>query len=222
MKLKIIIPEKLNEVSLLQYQQFLKIKEDDPLRVEKIVSIFCKLDIDTIRKTQKSEVQEIFNQIILLLKEESERTPIFKMNGVEYGFIPKLDEMSWGEYIDLDTSISDWENIHKAMAVLYRPVSQKIKSKYRITDYEPDEQVFEEMKQMPLDVVFGALVFFYRLSNELMNVIPNYLAEEFKATGLTRSLNSNLNGDGMLQYIALLTENFYSLIQSPKKEYMNA
>ena len=222
MKLKIIIPEKLNEVTLLQYQQFLKIKEDDPIRVEKTISIFCKINIDTVRKTQKSEITEIFNQLTSLLKEEPERTPIFKMNGVQYGFIPKLDEMSWGEYIDLDTSISDWENMHKAMAVLYRPVSQKIKSKYLIKDYDPDEQLFEDMKQMPLDIVFGALVFFYRLSNELLNVIPNYLAEEFKKTGLIQNQNSNQNGDGMLRYLALLTENFYSLMQLPKKEYMNA
>ena len=41
------------------------------------------------------------------------------MRGVEYGFIPNLDDMSFGEYVDLDTYIGDWQNIHRAMAVLY-------------------------------------------------------------------------------------------------------
>ena len=42
---------------------------------------------------------------------------------VEFGFIPKLDNISLGEFVDLDSYMSDWDNMHKAMAVLYRPVT---------------------------------------------------------------------------------------------------
>jgi hypothetical protein len=48
----------------------------------------------------------------------------FTLNNVSYGFHPQLDDLTLGEYIDLDTYIGDWENIEKAMAVLYRPVVQ--------------------------------------------------------------------------------------------------
>jgi hypothetical protein len=34
--------------------------------------------------------------------------------------------MSFGEYIDLDTYIGDWDNIEKAMAVLYRVSHKRI------------------------------------------------------------------------------------------------
>lgn len=39
------------------------------------------------------------------------------------GFLPKLDEITLGEFIDVESNIGDWQNIHKAMAVLYRPVN---------------------------------------------------------------------------------------------------
>ena len=45
---------------------------------------------------------------------------------VEFGFVPKLDELSFGEFIDLDKYLQDWDSMHKAMAVLFRPVSMMI------------------------------------------------------------------------------------------------
>ena len=41
---------------------------------------------------------------------------------VKFGFMPKLDDISLGEFIDLDKYISDWQQMHKALSVLYRPV----------------------------------------------------------------------------------------------------
>ena len=58
------------------------------------------------------------------------------MNGVEYGFIPDLDELSLGEYIDLDGNISKWEQMHIAMNVLYRPIKNSKAGKYNIVDYD--------------------------------------------------------------------------------------
>ena len=57
------------------------------------------------------------------------------------GFIPKLDDISLGEYIDIENNLSDWQKIHKAMAVLYRPVNFKLGNKYGITSYEVKEEV---------------------------------------------------------------------------------
>jgi hypothetical protein len=36
---------------------------------------------------------------------------------LEFGMIPELDKMTFGEYIDLESYITDWDNMHKAMAV---------------------------------------------------------------------------------------------------------
>jgi hypothetical protein len=31
-----------------------------------------------------------------------------------------------GEYIDLDAFLGDWDNMHRAMAVLYRPIEKNM------------------------------------------------------------------------------------------------
>ena len=74
----------------------------------------------------------------------------FTMNGVEYGFIPNLDDMTLGEYVDLDTYISQWDRMEYAMAVLYRPIKDKYKQKYNIEEYTATDQ--EKMKDMPLSL----------------------------------------------------------------------
>ena len=82
----------------------------------------------------------IVNLIVSTLTEMFEQKPnlvrSFKLNNINYGFHPQLDDLTLGEYIDLDTFIGDWENIEKAMSVLYRPVVNKIKDKYTIEEYK--------------------------------------------------------------------------------------
>ena len=62
------------------------------------------------------------------------------------------------------------------MGVLFRPISFKRKEKYLIEDYETASKY--NMKNMPLDVVMGALVFFWNLKNELLKHIVNYLSTQ--------------------------------------------
>ena len=81
----------------------------------------------------------------------------FSLNGIEYGFIPELDEISFGEYIDLDTYLGDWENIHTAMNVLYRPIKSKKGNRYVIEDY--DVSTKDNLLDMPLDAVISSVFF---------------------------------------------------------------
>ncbi len=69
--------------------------------------------------------------------------------------------------------------MHKAMAVLYRPVTYQKDHRYQIEKYTGTEQA-EIFKSMPLDVDMGALVFFYHLNNELTTITLNYLANEME------------------------------------------
>ena len=58
------------------------------------------------------------------------------MGGVEYGFIPVLDDMTLGEYVDLDENFTDWDKMHKAMSVLFRPIKLKKGDRYQIEEYD--------------------------------------------------------------------------------------
>lgn len=215
MKVEILIPSSLREVTLEQYQKFARINteenQDTGFMMHKTVEIFCNLDLKDIAKIKFTSVQEILNDINRLFEPKQELIRTFTMGGVEYGFIPALDDMTLGEYVDLDENFTDWDSMHKAMAVLFRPVTLRKGERYQIEEYEGMDAA-ERMKKMPLDVVMGAMVFFYRLNKELLQTTLNFLGRE-SAKILTTQQQQHLakNGDGIRASMESLTEMLPSL-----------
>jgi hypothetical protein len=132
----------------------------------------------------------------------------FQMNGKDYGFIPDLENMSFGEYVDLDTFIGDNDNLHRAMNVLYRPIDLKQGQRYTLKEYDPDTS--DEAKNYPLDACFGAMVFFYNLGKDLSTVILNSSSKQNEES-LVQFLASQQNGGGTIQSMHSLTEILQSL-----------
>jgi hypothetical protein len=136
----------------------------------------------------------------------------FWLNNVEYGFVPDLDEITLGEYIDLDTYMGEWENIQIAMNVLYRPIKQKLGQKYLIEEYDPDTK--DKLINMPMDAVFGSIIFFYRLGIELSQTMMNYLENE-EGNLQVQGLDFLKNGDGIQAFTDSLEEILQDLKISP-------
>jgi len=201
MKLDIYIPEELSDITLGQYQKFAKINtgenESTSFLLHKMVEIFCNIDLKDIAKIKYTYVNNIVSEINKMFDVKTSLIPIFKMGGIDYGFIPKLDDITLGEYIDLDNTLGDWETMHKAMSVLYRPVKFQKGHRYQIEDYTGMEND-ERMKNIPLDVVMGSLVFFWSLRNELLKNTLKYLSKEM-TENLTTQQRATLveNGDGI-------------------------
>ena len=183
MKVDIYIPEKLSDITLEQYQKFAKLNTEENQNsnflLHKMVEIFCRLDLKDIARIKYQYVNSIVSDLNNIFNAKTELIQNFKLKGVEYGFIPKLDDITLGEYIDLDNNISDWETMHKAMAVLYRPITLQKGDRYQIEEYTAKEDT-EKFKDMPLDVVMGSLVFFWSLSSELLQTTLKYLAKEME------------------------------------------
>ena len=198
MKVSINIPTSLNDITLNQYQQWLKIadkKEIDNFLQQKLIEIFCNIPLKTVTAIKATDADVIVNDILKLFKEESPFKDRFTLNGVEYGFIPDLNNMTLGEYVDLDNLLSEWEQMHIAMNVLFRPITFKKKNKYLIKEYEAKENA--NMKEMPLDVVFGAMTFFLTLNEELRKSILSYLATQTEVEISQQLRVSLLNGAGI-------------------------
>lgn len=218
MKVKIYIPEKLSDITLEQYQKFTKLNieenQNTSFLLHKMVEIFCNIDLKNIAKIKYQYVNSIVNDLNNIFNTKTDLIPTFKLNGINYGFIPKLDDITLGEYIDLDNNISDWETMHKAMAVLYRPITLQKEERYQIEEYTAKEDS-EKFKDMPLDVVMGSLVFFYNLSSELLQTTLKYLAKEMEEN-LTTQQRQLLeeSGVGINQSMGWLKGMLPNLIQS--------
>jgi len=207
MNIEINVPSSLSEITLGQYQKFLKIAENNQegnFLDAKMIEIFCGIPLSDSYKLKMSSVSAILDILNEMLSQTPKHVERFKMNGVEYGFIPDLDEMSLGEYIDLDNNASDWEKMHVAMNVLYRPIKTSKVGKYNIEEY--DVKFPEVMKDMPLDAAIGSLFFFYNLGMELANHTIAYSVTPAEMEAIQGQLTSQQNGDGINQFMDSLTE----------------
>ena len=207
MKITINIPESLKEITLKQYQKWLKIAEDkklDNFLQQKMIEIFCNVELKKVLQMKAIDVSEICTSINKLFTNDCKLITKFDHNDKEFGFVPKLDDMSFGEYIDLDTYMADWQNMHKAMSVLFRPIEYKKKEQYLIENYESANKY--DLQNISLDIVFGALVFFWALRTELQKHILNYLANQTEVKVPQELRDSLQNGAGINPFMELQTE----------------
>ena len=205
MQIEINVPTSLNEITLEQYQKFLKVSKDTPegsFLDAKMIEIFCGIPLSDSYKLKMSSVQAIVDILTDMLNEKPAHINKFSLDGVQYGFIPDLDEMSLGEYVDLDGNASDWQNMHVAMNVLYRPVITSKKAKYNIKEYTADDP--EKMKDMPLGVALGSLFFFYNLGLELSKHTILSSSNQAEMEIIQEQLASEKNGDGTHQFLVSL------------------
>jgi hypothetical protein len=125
-----------------------------------------------------------------------------------------------GEFIDLDKYISDWQQMHKAMAVLYRPLKHKKGDLYLIHDYEGTEGFAEIMLDAPVNVAMGAMLFFYHLGNELSKHLTDSLVSQLKEDSeFQQTLEQS--GVGSSQFTHSLKEMSESLKKLQSSHYFN-
>ena len=212
MQIEINVPTSLNEITLGQYQKFLKVSEENPegsFLNAKMIEIFCGIPLSDSYKLKMSSVQAIVDILTEMLEETPAHIDKFTLDGVVYGFVPDLDEMTLGEYVDIDGNASDWQKMHTAMSVLYRPVITNKGGKYNIKEYTADNP--DNMKDMPLGVAIGSLFFFYSLGLELSKHTILSSSNQQEMETIHSMLTSEENGDGINQFTVSLEEMLESL-----------
>tara|TARA_R100000541_G_scaffold46881_1_gene53964 strand:+ start:1002 stop:1652 length:651 start_codon:yes stop_codon:yes gene_type:complete len=201
MNINIKIPNSLNEITLMQYKKFLKIQEtvkDEKFLNAKMIEIFCNIELQKVMLLKFNDSQEIVNILLKMFEEKPKLVNRFKLNKVDFGFHPQLDDLTLGEYIDLDTFIGDWDNMEKAMNVLYRPVIVTLKDKYNIDEYKLGTE--SRLLNMPMDAVMSSIFFLWNLGLDLSKTMTSSLDNQENKV-LTQFLNSQRNGDGINHFL---------------------
>ena len=224
MKLAITIPTDLSEIKLSQYQKFLNIaeqNEESDFVHHKMIEIFCNVELKYVSQFKRKQIVEIVTTINKLFEKIPPLKNRFNLNGIEYGFIPNLDDISQGEYMDLDNYITDWRDLHRSMAVMFRPIKTKLKDKYTIESYEGSDWYCENMLDAPLDIVLASRVFFYHLGNELLKSTLTYLEENPQIQTILSKHNSEKDGVGIPQFTHWLKEMSGDLMKYPDFRLIN-
>ena len=161
-------------LKLIEFQSGSKTKE-----AEETIAALSDIPKQLINQLSLKDVAVIMEKISELQAEQnSSLKRIIEIEGVEYGFMPDLNEITLGEYADLETFIKNGieEHLPEVMAVLYRKVIEKTDSGvYTIEAYGGDLTIrAEKMKSMSAEQVQSALVFFYRFVKILFLTLESF------------------------------------------------
>ena len=210
------LPASLRDVKLSQWQRYIDVfdknKGDEATEFlnKKVLEIFCDIKLTEINQLGLNVFEDTLAHLSAILNSKPELSQTFKLEGtdgviVEFGMIPNLDKMSYGEFIDLEKYLFSDKDLHKAMAVLYRPIKIKKKDRYLIHDYKGTSYMSDVMKDTPLDVAISARVFFYRLATKLGNYTMAYTLKELQEKNQTKQDKDSVkNGEIIKQYLLSL------------------
>ena len=197
--MRVTIPTDLKEIKLSQYLRYLKVlkdnQDDETFVCIQMVAIFCNLSVADVMKIPVNDFAEIVENLAKVLDQKPQLVRTFKMNGVEYGFIPYLDKITLGEHATIDSLLGSDENLSLLMSVLYRPITKKVLPFYQIETYDGDESKAELFNDVRMDVVTGSILFFWNLSKELLNNILSHLESKSMREG--KSLEEVLESGGV-------------------------
>lgn len=199
--MKIQVPTHINDITLEQYQRFALInteEQDKEFFMFKTIEIFCGVDIALVSKMRLKDAESISNEVLEVLQQNVPFTNKFELDGVKYGFIPDLQAISLGEFIDLEEGLSKDKDFHKAASVMFRPIVKEFGELYTIDGYEANTEMHHVMKQAPVGVISAAIVFFYNIAKELLKASQDFSSQE-KAEAMTilEKLNSQRNTGGL-------------------------
>jgi hypothetical protein len=175
-RMKFFVPNQMNEIKLVDYQKFIRLEGDDEFLARKSLEIFCGLKMDVILQMKASSLTKVNSILMKAFNERPALKQRFFIGKQEFGFIPSLEEITVGELNDVDQYISDWSQMHKAMAVLFRPVISTFGQRYDIEKYEGSAKYAGKMLDMPLDIAIGAMFFFWTLGSDLSKASQQSLA----------------------------------------------
>jgi hypothetical protein len=230
MKIDITIPSGTHEMPLHIYQTFVEVVEEKgndahpDFEAEQMIELFCGISQDKIKLMTLDSFNSLKQHFITILQKKLPIQKEFTLNGVKFGMIPDLENISYGEYIDLEENIKHWSTMHKAMAVLYRPITETKKDKYLIESYEGSANYSEVMRYAPLSIALSSTVFFWDLGRELLLATIAFLEMEMKKLAKTSRWrdSSAESGDGIKASILLLKDDLNDLMPLHVFPYMNA
>ena len=199
-KEKVLIPQALNDIPLSKYLEWANISEDasEFFKQARTLQIFCDIDVAKQKQMKAADRALLINRLVAMLTEKQEFTRTFTLNNIEYGFVPNMDDMSFGTFVDID-SIKDYKTeLPKLMSILYRPITNKHKNLYQIEPYDSDS--LADLRGMPAGIAVGALVFFWTIGRDCLTAIQNFTQEALAQ--MEHSRTSRKSGDGTCQSLA--------------------
>jgi len=160
-------------ISISDYVKISKVKDlfTDEYFYPKLLNIITGAPLDDLLECGFEEVTYLAHSIISILPKEKDIKFIdrFELDGVQYGFLPNWKDLTFAEFIDMDTISSKKTNelldmLHILGAIMYRPIVSEISEhNFTIEDYDIElmkkrSELFKN--KLDIKIILGGQFFF--------------------------------------------------------------
>tara|TARA_R110002051_G_scaffold216150_2_gene280522 strand:- start:1332 stop:1934 length:603 start_codon:yes stop_codon:yes gene_type:complete len=170
-----------NDVSLNSLSRFLAYsKLDATAQALNTINLFSDMPKDVIKKLSLEDVLQLMKMLTSMQNEvDAVHKATFTIEGKKYGFIPSLEDITLGEYADIESFIKGGieTNLPNIMSVLFRPIVEENAKSYSIEGYDGTSQkerakIFMDMNAVQVQ---NSMVFFCNFVNVLSKISVLYL-----------------------------------------------
>jgi hypothetical protein len=168
-------------ISIEHYSKIYKIKDlfSDDYFSARLMNIVSEAPLEDLLESDYQEVSYLSAYVMSLIPmNKVEFKDRFELDGVHYGFFPNWKDMTFAEFVDMDTiSTKKPEELlnmlHILASVMYRPITEeKSEHDFKIEKYNVESMIQRsELFKKKLDVryVLGAQTFFTKFGNRFSN-----------------------------------------------------
>ena len=104
-RLKVSVPESLTDITVGQYLKFRKYnitaETDNDFVVRKVLQAFYNISPDKHDGINQKDLSVLVKAVLKVLEEKPGIITRFTMGDIEWGLIPNIDAITFGEYVDM-------------------------------------------------------------------------------------------------------------------------
>jgi hypothetical protein len=180
-----MIKFKMNEVEYklpeyLTIEQYVKIYKmqdlfEDQYFAAKLISLLTNAPVNELLEHDYQEINFLASELLTLIPIAAPFEDRFELDGVHYGFFPNWKDLTFAEFIDLDTLSSKkpdelLDQLHYLIAIMYRPITNERGlhdfdiEKYDVNTMKTRAELFK--KKLNVRYVLSAQSFFTQLEKK--------------------------------------------------------
>jgi hypothetical protein len=169
-------------MSVGNYSKIYKMKDlfQDDYFAAKIINIVCGTPMEDLLECPFEDINYLASQILGKIPQDKDVKFVdrFELNGVHYGFFTDWKDLTFSEFIDLDTISTKKPDelldlLHILSAIMYRPITEEISThNFKIEKYDVDKmKVRAELfkKELDVKIILGGQFFFTKYAEKYSN-----------------------------------------------------
>jgi hypothetical protein len=218
------IPKELKDINLKQLESIANIDETTSLQERRLreIAILCNMDYNELYyskdiKTVTKLIDDLKWFYQLTPQDINQDVFEFNVNNINYKLCQEMNELTFGQWVDLDYYISENQNNYWTMTKYIMALCSSINGvdhSYPSTSNDLSERV-SIIENLSLDIVYGYTSYFLKKKDRLKELSQVYsILNSQNQNGQVIGNPTIKNGDGQVWYMTWLMAMFLGLMMS--------